>query len=73
MKSLRKIDAQSCEQELGKFRHTLALMVSTLREIFDESAYDRFLHRSQLAPSRGAYAAFRKEYEASKARRPRCC
>ena len=73
MKLLRKIDAPSCEQELSKFRYTFSLMVSTLREIFDESAYDRFLHRSQLASSRGAYAAFRNEYEVSKARRPRCC
>jgi hypothetical protein len=51
----------------------VALLLSALREIFDESAYDRFLHRSRVPSSRKAYAAFRQEYEASKARRPRCC
>jgi hypothetical protein len=50
-----------------------ALVISALREIFDESAYARFLNRSQLTSSREAYAAFRKEYEVAKARRPRCC
>jgi hypothetical protein len=50
-----------------------ALVISALREIFDESAYARFLNRSHLKPSREAYAAFCKEYEVAKARRPRCC
>ena len=49
------------------------LFNSALREIFDESAYARFLNQRQLAPSRAAYAAFRQEYEVTKARRPRCC
>jgi hypothetical protein len=44
-----------------------------LREIFDESAYSRFLARHQLTPSRDSYAAFWSEYERAKARRPRCC
>jgi len=34
--------------------------VSALREIFDESAYNRFLDRRQLPSSREAYAAFRR-------------
>ena len=46
---------------------------ATLREIFDESAYARFLSERQLASSRAAYASFRREYEVTKARRPRCC
>jgi hypothetical protein len=54
-------------------RHARSLLVSALREIFDESAYNRFLDRRQLPSSREAYAAFRREYEAAKARRPRCC
>lgn len=44
-----------------------------LREIFDESAYSRFLARHQLSPSRDSYAAFWSEHEHGKARRPRCC
>ena len=49
------------------------ILAATLREIFDEAAYARFLKQRQLISSRAAYAAFRQEYEAIKARRPRCC
>jgi len=48
-------------------------LLATLREIFDESAYERFLRRTHVASSAQAYAAFRKESENAKARRPRCC
>jgi hypothetical protein len=57
----------------NRFTRALALLLAALREIFDESAYSRFLERRQLAPSRQAYAAFCKEFEVAKARRPRCC
>ncbi len=50
-----------------------AVLVATLREIFDESAYQRFLDRSQLKSSPNAYAIFQKENEQAKSRRPRCC
>jgi hypothetical protein len=49
------------------------LIVAVLREIFDESAYERFLDRSRLESSPNAYAIFRKENERAKSRRPRCC
>jgi hypothetical protein len=49
------------------------IVVATLREIFDESAYARFLKQKHLVSSRAAYAAFRREHEVAKARRPRCC
>jgi hypothetical protein len=49
------------------------LLISALREIFDEAAYMRFLNRRQLASSREAYAAFLLEHEGATARRPRCC
>ncbi len=61
------------ERNSTGFTYALAVLVSALREIFDESAYARFLHRRQIAPSREAYAAFCRECEAAKARRPRCC
>jgi hypothetical protein len=61
------------ERSSSGFRHMLALLLSALREIFDESAYTRFLNQRQLASSREAYAAFCREYEGAKARRPRCC
>jgi hypothetical protein len=49
------------------------VLIATLREIFDESAYQRFLDRSRLKSSPNAYAVFRKENEQAKSRRPRCC
>ncbi len=47
--------------------------VATLREIFDEAAYSRFLSRAGMASSSAAYAAFRREFEEVKVRRPKCC
>ena len=49
------------------------LILSMLREIFDENAYARFLAREGTSSSRGAYAAFLREREAAVQRRPRCC
>jgi hypothetical protein len=51
--------------------HRMTLAV--LKEIFDESAYARFLTRNQLTPSRASYAAFQNEHQHGQARRPRCC
>ena len=47
--------------------------MATLREIFDEAAYARFLDRAGMASSSAAYAAFRREFEEVKVRRPKCC
>jgi hypothetical protein len=44
-----------------------------LGEIFDESAYARFLIRERIESSPIAYAAFRREFEEAKMRRPKCC
>lgn len=54
-------------------RHFMATMLATLREIFDEAAYARFLRRAGVASSSDAYAAFRREFEEAKVRRPKCC
>jgi hypothetical protein len=51
----------------------LAITRETLQEIFEESAYARFLERQGVASSREAYAAFLRESESSRVRRPRCC
>jgi hypothetical protein len=58
---------------IKEFRQVPALFRSVLREIFDESAYARFLERRQLATSPQAYAEFLREREATGQRRPRCC
>lgn len=52
---------------------SLAITRATLQEIFEESAYARFLERRGLPSSREAYAAFLRETEAARVRRPRCC
>jgi hypothetical protein len=44
-----------------------------LSEIFEESAYARFLARRGIESSRNAYAEFIREQESLKARRPKCC
>lgn len=55
---------------LGK---AFRILVAVLREIFDESAYTRFLRRRQVASSASAYAAFCRERESVVSRRARCC
>ncbi len=54
-------------------RHAVRLFVATLREIFDENAYARFLARHSLQPSRAAYDEFLRENSRARERRPRCC
>ena len=48
-------------------------IAAALREIFDESAYARFLRRTRQPSSRTAYRAFLAELSTQKQRRPRCC
>jgi hypothetical protein len=48
-------------------------LVATLREIFDEAAYARFLSRTGIESSSFAYAEFRRESDEAKMRRPKCC
>jgi hypothetical protein len=54
-------------------RKIIATIVATLREIFDESAYARFLARHAMSSCPSAYTAFLREQEMIKARRPKCC
>jgi hypothetical protein len=55
------------------FTGLISLLLSTLQEIFDESAYARFLARHSISSCPNAYAAFLREHGAAKARRPKCC
>ena len=57
----------------GRASRVLAVVGSILREIFDESAYARFLERNKMESSREAYVSFLRESEALRARRARCC
>jgi hypothetical protein len=46
---------------------------AVLSEIFDESAYRRFLERTRSSRSRESYRAFTRERDASMQKKPRCC
>jgi hypothetical protein len=67
----------SSQAKRGSLRSTLSEIASVslaiLREIFDESAYQRFLDRARLQSSPSAYALFQRENEQAKSQRPRCC
>jgi hypothetical protein len=54
-------------------RHIFDVLIAALREIFDESAYARFLTRRGLVSSRAAYSEFVREHAIAKERRPKCC
>jgi hypothetical protein len=54
---------------LGFFR----VVLLAIREIFDESAYDRFLVRTGMSRSVDSYREFVREGEAGMSRKPRCC
>jgi len=56
-----------------RLREMVNVVLAMLREIFDESAYRRFLERKQMVSSCKAYAEFMQENELLRARRPRCC
>ena len=49
------------------------VLLATLREIFDENAYQRFLLRTSSVPSVESYGKFVDERDAAMAKRPRCC
>jgi hypothetical protein len=62
------------ESTLKQFVRDISSVVrKMLQEIFDESAYARFLSRRQLQTSPEAYAEFLRENETARQRRPRCC
>ena len=52
---------------------SLVVIRAVLTEIFEESAYARFLERQGISSSREAYSEFLSETEAARVRRPRCC
>lgn len=49
------------------------VLLATLREIFDENAYQRFLLRTSSLPSVESYSKFVHERDATMSKRPRCC
>ena len=68
-----KADRAKADAILAAITRPFTVLVAVLREIFDESAYARFLDRQRVASSQAAYGEFLRESEIAKARRPRCC
>lgn len=58
---------------MTRIRTAARIFLATLREIFDEAAYSRFLDRTQVTSSRQAYADFCRDRDRSRERRPKCC
>ncbi len=58
---------------MSRVRKATTILRAILREIFDESAYERFLTRRSLPSSREAYAVFLQESEQTRTTKPRCC
>jgi len=48
-------------------------IVAVLKEVFDESAYERFLARTACTRSVESYREFLRERQNAVAHRPRCC
>ena len=55
---------------LHRFR---AILLAALREIFDEAAFARYLARTGQTSGRASYAAFLRDTQLARERRPRCC
>jgi hypothetical protein len=71
--SKARVDRAGTNPILAAILRLFTVFRAVISEIFDESAYQRFLDRSQLQSSANAYATFRKENDQAKSRRPRCC
>ena len=57
---------------MRKLQSAGALFIAMLREIFDESAYRRFLQRTGQAASRASYREFLAQRHGGRPC-PRCC
>jgi hypothetical protein len=53
--------------------NAFSTLCATIREIFDESAYDRFLLRTNAQRSVASYRDFTRERDATMLKKPRCC
>jgi hypothetical protein len=61
------------EDKMKYMRNIFKILLATLREIFDENAYQRFLLRTGSTASVQSYRAFQRETEAMAARKVKCC
>ena len=64
---------KTTDHPITRLRNAWNVLRAALHEIFDETAYRRFLSRTGLAHSAASYRAFQGEREAAACTRPRCC
>jgi len=64
---------ETLKDSLPRLASAIRTFRAALREIFDESAYDRFLLRTHASRSIASYRAFTLERDAAMLKRPRCC
>ena len=71
----RRHGERSGDQVIARDRviEIIQTIKATLREIFDESAYDRFLLRTNASRSVASYRDFTRERDAAMLKKPRCC
>lgn len=58
---------------LARLASAIQTLRAVLREIFDESAYERFLLRTNGVHNLTSYRDFMQERDAAMAEKPRCC
>jgi hypothetical protein len=58
---------------LAQLTSALQTLCATVREIFDESAYERFLLRTNEGRSIASYRNFMRERDSAMLKKPRCC
>ena len=64
---------RTLKNTISAFEKFFWILLATLREIFDENAYQRFLLRTGSAASVQSYREFMRERESAMATKPRCC
>ena len=64
---------QPLKDLLPRLTNAIQILHAVLREIFDESAYHRFLQRTHTSRSVASYRAFTRERDAAMLKKPRCC
>lgn len=65
--------ALGCAAAKSSLRTFCSILRAVAREVFDESAYERYLAHAHKMRSTASYRAFLQERHAGIARRPRCC
>jgi hypothetical protein len=73
MKGLTREARRHREKSGNRVRNAWKLFRDILAEVFDESAYQRFLRRTNDVATNESYRAFLRERETTIAKKPRCC